>query len=177
MEKSVTVTMPSDREVTVVRRFGAPARLIWDAHTKPELMTRWMFGPHGWSMPHCAIDLRVGGRYRYVWRNNETGAQFGSYGKYLEIRPVERIVSNENMDGMGLEPFRVEPNWDLKSAVVNTLCFEEADGGTKLTLNMCFLSMGARDRAVRSGMSDGIAKGYDRLEAMTYTPRRHCAQT
>ena len=93
MENSVTITMPSIREVTVTRRFDAPAQLIWDAHTKPELLKRWMFGPPGWSMPHCSADLTVGGRYRYVWTNNETGKQFGAYGKFREIVPVERIVS------------------------------------------------------------------------------------
>jgi len=66
MPKPVDVTTPSDREITVVRVFNAPRELIWDCHTKPELVKRWMLGPPGWSMPVCEIDLRVGGAYRYV---------------------------------------------------------------------------------------------------------------
>jgi uncharacterized protein YndB with AHSA1/START domain len=62
MPKPVTVTTPSDREVTVVREFDAPAQLIWDAHTKPELIKRWLVGSDGWTMPYCTVDLRVGGR-------------------------------------------------------------------------------------------------------------------
>jgi uncharacterized protein YndB with AHSA1/START domain len=162
----VTVTTPSDREVTVVREFDAPAALIWDAHTKPELMKRWLFGPPGWSMPHCTVDLRVGGRYRYVWKNDETGAQFGSYGEHLEVVPVERIVTTENMDGLGPEPFSLEPPWGSEEPSVNTLTLAEAGGKTTLTINMRFPSKEIRDMAVQSGMSDGMAMGYDRLEDM-----------
>jgi uncharacterized protein YndB with AHSA1/START domain len=166
MGRAVTVTTPSNRELTVVREFDAPARLIWDAHTKPELMKRWLFGPPGWSMPYCTVDLRVGGRYRYVWKNGETGAQFGAYGDYREVVPFERIVTTENMDGLGPEPFNLEPPWGSEEPSVNTLTLFEADGKTTLTLNMCFASEEIRDMAVRSGMSDGMAKSYDRLEAI-----------
>jgi uncharacterized protein YndB with AHSA1/START domain len=163
---AVTVTTPSDREVTVVREFDAPARLIWDAHTKPELMKRWLFGPPGWSMPHCTVDLRVGGRYRYVWKNEATGAQFGAYGEHREVTPIERIVTTENMDGLGPEPLTLEPPWGSEPPSVNTLTLVEAGGKTTLTLTMCFPSKAIRDRAIRSGMSDGMAMSYDRLEAM-----------
>jgi uncharacterized protein YndB with AHSA1/START domain len=166
MGKGVTVTMPSNRELTVVREFDAPARLIWDAHAKPELIKRWLFGPPGWSMPHCTVDLRVGGRYRYVWRNDATGAQFGSYGEYREVAPFERMVTTENMDGLSSEPLNLEPAWGSEEPSVNTLTLVEAGGKTTLTINMCFPSEHIRDRAVQSGMSDGMAKSYDRLEAV-----------
>ena len=79
MPKPVEVKTPSDREVVVIRTFDASRQLVWDAHTKPELLKRWLLGPPGWSMSHCTVDLRVGGRYRYVWRNDADGAQFGSF--------------------------------------------------------------------------------------------------
>ncbi len=68
MPKPVDVSTPSDREIRVARAFDAPARLVWDCHTKPELIRRWMLGPPGWSMPVCEVDLTVGGAYRYRWR-------------------------------------------------------------------------------------------------------------
>ena len=164
MPKPVTVTTPSDREVTVVREFDAPAQLVWDAHTKPELLKRWLLGPDGWSMPHCTVDLRVGGRYRYVWRDDATGAQFGSYGEHLEVVPVERIVTTESMDGLDGQPLSLEPPWGSQEPSVNTLTLAEAGGRTTLTINMRFPSKEIREMAVQSGMTDGMAVGYDRLE-------------
>ncbi len=164
MPESLTVTTPSDREVTVTRAFDAPVGLIWDAHTKPELIKRWLLGPPGWSMPHCTVDLRVGGRYRYIWRNDDTGAQFGSYGEHLEVVPIERIVTTENMDGLDEKPFDVEPDWGSQEPSVNTLALSEAKGRTTLALNMRFVSKEVRDMAMKSGMTDGMANSYDRLE-------------
>jgi uncharacterized protein YndB with AHSA1/START domain len=166
MPKPVTVTTPSDREVTVVREFDAPAQLVWDAHTKPELLKRWLVGSDGWTMPYCAVDLRVGGRYRYVWQNKETGGQFGSYGEHLEVVPIERIVTSEVMDGLAMgETINVEqPPWGEGDPAINTLTLAETGGKTTLTLNMLFPSKETRDMAVQSGMSDGMAMGYDRLD-------------
>jgi uncharacterized protein YndB with AHSA1/START domain len=166
MPKPVTVTTPSDREVTVVREFDAPAQLIWDCHTKPELMKRWLFGPGGWTMPHCTVDLRVGGRYRYVWEHAERGSRFGSYGEHLEVVPIARIVTTENMDGLDGKPFDIEPPWGSEEPSVNTLTLAEAGGRTTLTVTMRFPSAEIRDMAVKSGMTDGMAIGYDRLDEM-----------
>ncbi|MGH6909069.1 MAG: SRPBCC family protein [Phenylobacterium sp.] len=151
MPKPVAVTTPSDREITVVRAFDAPRELIWDCHTKPELLRRWMLGPPGWSMPVCEIDLRVGGAYRYRWRNDADGTEFGSGGVHREVTPFERIVTTERMEGFDGES-------------INTLTFNEAGGRTLVSTNMLFPSKEIRDAAVKSGMSDGMAMGYDRLE-------------
>jgi uncharacterized protein YndB with AHSA1/START domain len=150
MPKPVQVTAPSDREITVVRVFDAPRELIWDCHTKPELMKRWLFGPAGWSMPECEVDLRVGGRYRYLWRHTD-GREFGSSGEHREIVPHERIVTTERMDGFDGE-------------AVNTLELAESGGRTTLTISMCFPSKEHRDGALKSGMADGMAQGYDRID-------------
>ena len=151
MPKPVDVTTPSDCEITVVRAFDAPRELIWDCHTKPELLKRWMLGPPGWSMPVCEIDLRVGGAYRYRWRNDADGTEFGSSGVHREIVPFERIVTTESMEGFDGES-------------INTLTFSEAGGRTLVSTNMLFPSKEIRDAATQSGMSDGMAMGYDRLE-------------
>ncbi|MEX2372545.1 MAG: SRPBCC domain-containing protein, partial [Dehalococcoidia bacterium] len=80
-EQTMTVTLPSDTTVAVERTFDAPARLVWDAHTKPEYIKQWLTGPDGWDMPICEVDLRVGGAYRYGWAHPSEPA-FGSHGEF-----------------------------------------------------------------------------------------------
>ncbi len=66
--ETLTVTAPGDREIVMTRVFDAPRDLVFDAWTRPELLSRWLLGPPGWTMPVCEIDLRVGGAFRIVWR-------------------------------------------------------------------------------------------------------------
>ncbi|HWZ27711.1 MAG TPA: SRPBCC domain-containing protein, partial [Gemmatimonadales bacterium] len=87
----------SDREIQITRVFNAPRTLVFDAHTKPELLKRWLFGPPGWVFDVCEIDLRVGGAYRYVWRK-PPDTVMGMGGIYREIQAPERIVSTEKFD-------------------------------------------------------------------------------
>jgi uncharacterized protein YndB with AHSA1/START domain len=147
------VTTPSDREIAMTRVFDAPRHLVFEALTKPELLRRWLLGPPGWTMPGCQIDLKVGGAYRYTWRNDENGKEFGTGGVYREILPPERIVNTETMDGQPGE------------AMVTTSLTEHA-GRTTLTLTMLFDSKEIRDGALQSGMEKGVAISYDRLEEM-----------
>ncbi len=95
---TLKVTTPSVREIAMTREFNAPRQLVWDAHTKPELVWKWLLGPPGWSMPVCTIDLRVGGSYRYEWRNDSDGTTMAMGGTYKEVKPIERIVSTEKFD-------------------------------------------------------------------------------
>src|SRR5260370_18032095 len=92
---NLILTTSGDREIVMTRVFQAPRRLVFDAFTKPELVKQWLLGPPGWSMPVCEIDLRVGGNYRYVWRQVSDGSQMGMGGVYREILPQERIVSTD----------------------------------------------------------------------------------
>jgi len=147
---NLQVTTPSDREIAMTRVFDAPRALVFEALTTPELVQRWLLGPPGWSMPHCEIDLKVGGAYRYVWRNDEKGMEFGTGGVFREIHPPERIVHTEQMDGVPGE-------------ALNTTLLTERDGRTTLTLTMLFDSKEARDGALGSGMEKGVAVSYDRL--------------
>jgi uncharacterized protein YndB with AHSA1/START domain len=80
------------REIVMTRIFNATSDLVFDALTKSELVKRWLLGPPGWSMPVCEIDLKVGGKYRYVWRN-EDGREMGMEGTYREIVRPDRIVN------------------------------------------------------------------------------------
>ena len=84
MPKSAEVSLPSDREVRVTRTFDAPRQLVWDAHTKPELVRKWQ-GYDGWDMPVCDMDIHVGGQYKWQWRNLEDGKQFGFFGTFTEV--------------------------------------------------------------------------------------------
>src|SRR5687768_18598688 len=67
------VTTPAEREIVLTRDFAAPRRLVFEALTRPELLERWLYGPDGWALVVCEIDLRVGGAYRYVWRGPDGG--------------------------------------------------------------------------------------------------------
>src|SRR5476649_2159865 len=97
MTDAIDVTTPTDEEVVVIRRFDALPALVFDCHTKPDLVRRWLTGPPGWTMPVCEIDLGVGGRSRYEVRgpNGEVLA-WGSV--FREIVPPERIVSTDRFD-------------------------------------------------------------------------------
>ncbi len=74
---SLKITTPRNREIAMTRVFDAPRKLVYQAHTKPELVQRWLLGSDGWSMPVCTIDLRVGGAYRYVWHRDRDGHEMG----------------------------------------------------------------------------------------------------
>lgn len=151
MTSTLTVTTPSECEIRVSRKFDAPHALVFDFHTKPEYVKRWLLGPPGWTMPVCEIDLSVGGKYRYRWRSDADGREFGVQGQFLEVVSPERIVNIETMEGMPGE-------------TTVTMTFEDSDGGTLLTVNMLFDSRQTRDIALETGMTDGMAMSYDRLQ-------------
>src|SRR5580765_889882 len=89
------VTLPSDREVKVTRSFKAARPLVYRAYTEPALVQRWLLGPPGWSMPVCEMDVRVGGRYRWRWRSNEGGKEFGFHGEFKEVDAPGKLVHSE----------------------------------------------------------------------------------
>ena len=160
MPKPLEVTLPSDREVRVVRSFKAPRQLVWDAHTKPELVVKWMLGPPGWTMPVCEMDVRVGGAYRWRWKSQEAGKEFGFFGTFMEVNEPNKIVFEEHYDpGDVGGPMTSEP-------AIITNEYTESKGVTTLTVTMLFASKEARDGAVASGMTDGMEIGYARLDDM-----------
>ena len=148
-----SITAHGDREIVVVRVFAAPRRLVFDAYTQPELVRKWLLGPNGWSMPVCEIDLRAGGKYRYVWRNDSNGREMGMGGVYREVVAVERIIATEVFDEA----------W-YPGEAVNTIALVELDGKTTLTQTILYNSRETRDAVLKSPMQDGMAMSYDRLE-------------
>ena len=158
-DQSLTVTAVSDREIRITRSFNAPRQLVFDAHTKPELVRRWLFGPPGWVFDVCEIDLRVGGAYRYVWRH-PPDTVMGMGGVYREIRAPERIVATEKFD----DPW-------YSGEAVGTLVLTEHGGVTTLNNTIKYESKEARDAVLRSPMESGLKMGYDRLAAMVESGR------
>ncbi|MGH9532745.1 MAG: SRPBCC family protein [Terriglobales bacterium] len=150
---ALQVSTPTDREIVMTRVFNAPRRLVYDAHTKPELVRQWLLGPDGWTMPVCEIDLRVGGRYRYVWRKEATGTEMGMGGVFREIEAPERIVNTEKFDDA----------WYAGEAL-DTLVLVEQGGKTTLTQTMLLESREARDAVLKTGMEKGVDVSYDRLD-------------
>ena len=148
----MTIDTPSGLEIAMTRVFNAPRELVFEAFTKPELVSRWLTGPEGWTMPICEIDLRVGGKYRYGWRHAD-GKTMGSHGTYKEIVPPERIVASEQFD----EPW-------YPGEAMGTTTFVEEGGRTKVTLTIQYDSKETRDGALKSGMERGVAYSFDQLE-------------
>ena len=145
------VSTPSDQEIRLMRRFNAPRHLVFEAMTRPEHVARW-WGclAEGYSVPVCEIDLRVGGRWRFVNRHPKGEAAF--HGEYLEIEPPGRLVFTEIFEDYPDSP-----------SVVTTELLEEGDG-TRLVVTARYPSMAVRDIVIESGMARGAALSYDRLE-------------
>jgi len=154
MPNTLQISTRGDREIVVTRAFDAPRTLVWDAFTKPELVRQWLLGPPGWTMPVCEIDFRVGGRYRYVWRN-ESGTEMGMSGVHREIVVPERIVVTEKFD----------QSW-YPGEAVGTISLAEQGGKTMLTQIVQYESREAREVVLKSPMESGLAAGYDRLEQL-----------
>ena len=146
------VTTPSDREIVMTRVFAAPRSLLFDALTNLALLKRWfgLFG--GWALAVCEIDLRVGGPFRFVWRNAD-GAVMGMRGVYREIVVPERIVHTEVFDG-------------YPSEALSTTVLLEQGGQTKLTSTILYESREIRDAVLKSGMERGVNASYENLDQL-----------
>ena len=152
---NLKLAIRGDREIVITRAFDALRKLVFDAFTKPELVKQWLLGPDGWSMPVCEIDLKVGGKYRYVWRRDKDGTEMGMGGVYREIVAPERIVATEKFD----------QSWYPGEAVGTFVLIEQA-GKTTLTETILYESREARDGVLKSGMEKGVVASYDRLEKL-----------
>jgi uncharacterized protein YndB with AHSA1/START domain len=143
-------TTPSDREVVATRVVAAPRRLVWEAHANPAHVAQWMLGPDDWTMPVCEIDLRPGGAWHFVWRGPD--GEMEMRGVYREVVPPERMVNTEAWGG----------DW---AETLNTLVLTEEYGATTLVSTVLYPSQEARERALGTGMKEGWAQSYDRLDA------------
>ena len=147
------VTLPADDQIKVVREFDAPANLVYRAVTEPELVKRWWGAQRG-AMTVAEIDLRVGGKWRYVM-DASTGEEVGFHGEFREIVPNGRVVQTEAYEGI--------PDPD-ESANINTMTLVEADGRTTMELLIQCVNKESRDMQIASGMEEGMQESYDDLE-------------
>ena len=149
---SFQVATPSDRTITMTRLFDAPRELVWEAMSRPEHIKEWWgrLG-EGYSVPVCEVDLRVGGKWRFVNRTPGHGDVAFS-GVYREIAPPSRIVFTEIF----------EPFFDSPSVVTSVLT--EENGKTRMSVTVEYPSQAVRDQVIDSGMARGAAISYDRLE-------------
>lgn len=154
---SAKVTLPADNQILITREFDAPRNLVYRAWTTPELVRRWWHSGRG-EMTVCEIDLRVGGRWRYVMVAGG-GMEVGFHGTYREIVPDERLVSTEVYEGMpGAE-------------ALDTLTLSERDGRTTLTVLVEHATREHRDAHLESGMEDGMQDAMDLLEEVARSLR------
>jgi uncharacterized protein YndB with AHSA1/START domain len=155
---ATTFTRPDDTSLIAERFIDAPRDLVWAAHTQCEHVQQWLLGPEGWTMPSCEIELRPGGKWRYVYESPDHDTGFAMSGEYREVKAPERIVNTETMDDAPVE-------------TVNTLTLTEQEGRTLVRTVVEYPSNEIREEIIATGMLGGWAESYDRLEA--YLRRGH----
>jgi len=148
---TLTLTLPSDREIAMTREFDAPRDMVYEALTKPEIMKRWFGAVAGWTLAVCQVDFRPGGKYRYLWRG-PGGEEMGMSGTMVEVAPPERLVATE----------RYDQAW-YPGGAVSTITLFEKGGRTTLTLTVKYDTRDARDAVLKSPATSGVEAGYDVL--------------
>lgn len=152
-DERLHVTAPGDRRIVMSRTFDAPAHLVFDALTTPHLLTRW-YGARGWGLVACEVDLRVGGRWRFVSRGPDD-AEMVQSGTYREVERPSRLVYTEVFD---------DQSYPGETLVEHRLT--ELAGTTTLTSTLHYPSPDAREIVLRYPMTRGVGQAYDRLDAV-----------
>ena len=155
----MTMTKTGMSDLTVKRRFNATPEAVYDAHVDVEKLKKWMLGPEGWTMPHCALDPKVGGAFSYTWEDSNSGEQFTIRGHFVALDRPNRIEHVEVMDMPGMT--------SPESQVVTE--FAPDGGGTLMTMTIHYDSVESREGAIASGMEEGMAWSYDNLERIVST--------
>ncbi len=150
MNSRTTVERTSDRELVATRTFDGPARIVFEAWTKPELIMRW-WAPESFGIAFlsCETDVRTGGSYRYVFGHAASEQPMAFYGRYIEVTPPSRLVwtNEEGEDG-----------------AVTTVSFEEKDGRTRVVVHDLYPSKAALDDAIASGSTGAWPEQFEALD-------------
>ena len=151
MKNRTTLERKSERELVVTRTINGPARLVFEAFTKPELFKRWWVPKSfGLTLLSCEMDVRVGGGYRLVFRHGDSSMAF--FGKYLEVTPHSRLVwTNDEEEGGG---------------AVTSVSFEEKAGTTLVVLHELYPSKEALDADFPSGSKSGMSESFEQLDEL-----------
>ena len=152
---TLKIAAQGEREMVMSREFDAPRAMVFEAITTPRHVRRWLAGPPGWEMTVCEMDVRVGGKYRWVWRSLKDSHEMGMGGEYREVTPPERLVQTEVFD----------QSW-YPGIGIATFVLTERNGRTTLTQTMLYESRDARDAVMKSGFEEGVGPSYDRLEQL-----------
>ncbi len=153
MKNRTTVERKSERELVVTRTFDGPARIVFEAWTKPELLKRW-WAPKstGVTLLSCEADVRVGGRYRFEFGHEASSKPMAFFGRYIEVTPHSRLVwTNEESD----------------DGAVTTVTFEEKRGKTLLVMHELYPSKEALD--ANAGMESGMPETFAQLDELLVT--------
>ena len=153
-ENRTTTERKSDRELVITRTIRGPARLVFEAWTKPELFQRWWV-PKSFplTLVACEMDARAGGKYRLEFRHQESTFQI--FGKYIEVTPYSRLVWTNDEDQGG--------------GAVTTVTFQEKDGKTLVVVHDLYPSKAALDEAIASGSTSGMPEQLDELDEFVAT--------
>ena len=153
MKNRTTVERKSERELVLTRTFNGPARIVFEAWTKPELLKRW-WAPKstGMSLVSCEADVRVGGTYRFVFVHGDS-KPMAFFGKYIEVTPHSRLAWT---------------NEESAEGAVTTVTFEEKEGKTLLVMRDLYPSKEALDNAI-AGMEDGMSESFEQLDELLVT--------
>ena|ERR1700733_2447766 len=150
-----TTERRSDRELVVTRTFNGPARIVFEAWTKPELLKQW-WAPKsfGLTMIACEADVRVGGTYRLVFRHDAFPEPMAFFGRYIEVAPHSRLVWT---------------NEEGENGQVTTVTFEDKGGTTLLAMHDLYPSKEALDAAIASGSTSGAGESFEQLDELLIT--------
>lgn len=152
MADRTTVERTSDRELVATRRFDGPARLVFEAWTKPALIMRWWApASFGITFLSCEADVRTGGSYRFVFGHPASEQPMAFFGRYIEVAPPSRLVWSNEEDADG---------------AVTTVTFEEKDGGTLVVVHELYPSKEALDAAIASGSTGGWPEQFEQLDGL-----------
>lgn len=151
-----TVERKSDRELVVTRTFNGPARIVFEAWTKPDLFKRW-WAPEsfGLNLLSCEMDVRVGGTYRLEFGHPSSDQPVPFFGRYIDVQPPTRIVWTNDEGG--------------EDGAVTTVTFEESDGKTLVVLRDLYPTKEALDEAIESGSTGAFSEQFAQLDELLVT--------
>jgi uncharacterized protein YndB with AHSA1/START domain len=156
MKNRTTVERTSEREVVTTRTFNGPARLVFEAWTKPELLRQWWTPKSlGISFISCEADVRTGGTYRFVFGHPASEQPVAFFGRYIEVIPPSRLVWTNDESGEG--------------GPVTTVTFEERGAETLVVLRDLYPSKEALDEAIASDSMNGFDETFEQLDALLVT--------